>query len=383
MPLAVGDLDPQCPTTIARLHVSQLLAERGAYGLVWLDADLVVRRRYGRIVDFVETGMPVSQGLLPLVGFEDEIKALKTNNDKVLRLPNVATVTAGDPGPRLNLLFYALQTDTPYIMIATPSPASGPMEMELARQVRARLIAEAEVAAKSQELARTNAELTAVNAGLEQFAAIVAHDLTAPMRALRYQVDEIEASLGDAGADVAVTRSLAELRRQTSRLSSMLTTLFHYANAVPDAEALETVDTLTLVKEIVRSLPHNGMHIDIRGSWPTLQTLAAPLDVTLRNLIDNTIKHHDRDEGHLTISCAEIGNALEFIIEDDGPGIAPEHHASVFLPFRTVGNDNGGMGLAIVRRMVSAAGGTISLCSSAPEQRGTTFKIHWPVRIAL
>ncbi len=133
----------------------------------------------------------------------------------------------------------------------------------------------------------------------------------------------------------------------------------------------------------MRSLPHNGVEVEIRGAWPHLATLLAPLDVALRNLIDNTIKHHDRSEGRLLIACADAGEHLEITIEDDGPGIAPEHRDSVFLPFRTIGSDGAGMGLAIVQKMVDAVGGTISISSNATNLRGTTFKLRWPKQIAL
>jgi len=83
------------------------------------------------------------------------------------------------------------------------------------------------------------------------------------------------------------------------------------------------------------------------------------------------------------IACADKGCDLEITIEDDGPGIAPEHHASVFLPFRTLGSTGEGMGLAIVQKMVDAAGGAITLASNPGERRGTTFKIRWPKQIAL
>ena len=254
--------------------------------------------------------------------------------------------------------------------------------MELSRQVRARLMAEAEAHAKSKELARANSDLQVLNSNLEQFAAIVTHDLKAPMRAVRYLVDEIEQAVGASDTDAAHGK-LQELRRQATRLSSMLSALLHYSSVGLSQQAIETVDTLALVTEIVHSLPHEGTEVEISGTWPTLDTLVAPLDLTLRNLIDNTVKHHDRDKGKLQIACADAGSAIEITIEDDGPGIAPEHHASVFLPFRTLANGGEGMGLAIVQKMVDAAGGVITLSSNPAERRGTTFRIRWPKQIAL
>jgi len=382
MPSVDADFDLDRPAVRALVHAAELLAERGVYGMVWLDANLVVRRRYGRIVDFIDVGVPLADSVLAVIGLEEEIKALAGVKSSMLRLPNVSTVTEQGRSPRLNLLFYAFDESVPYMMIVAGAAPHTGLEMELRCQVRARLIAEAEAQATSKELARANADLQVLNSNLEQFAAIVTHDLKAPMRAVRYLADEIEQAVGASDTDAAHGR-LQELRRQATRLSSMLSALLHYSSVGLSQQAIETVDTLALVTEIVHSLPHQGTKVEISGTWPTLDTLAAPLDLTLRNLIDNTVKHHDRDKGKLQIACADAGSAIEITIEDDGPGIAPEHQTSVFLPFRTLANGGEGMGLAIVQKMVDAAGGVITLSSNPAERRGTTFRIRWPKQIAL
>ena len=94
-------------------------------------------------------------------------------------------IGASGPGPRLNLVFYSLERGR--LMVVSHAGTGTTLEIELSRQIRARLMAEAAVAAKSQELAQTNADLRIANTKLEQFAAIVTHDLKAPMRALRYE----------------------------------------------------------------------------------------------------------------------------------------------------------------------------------------------------
>ncbi len=382
MPSAAADFDLNCPQVRARLHAVDLLAERGVYGLVWLDDELVVRSRYGSIADFIKVGAPLTESMLPVVGLEDEIKALKNVKDSMLRLPNVSAVTEEGPGPRLTFLFYSLDDTAPYVMIVATAAPYSDLELELSRQVRARLMAETEAAAKSKELARANADLQVLNDNLEQFAAVVTHDLKSPMRAVRYLVDEIETAVGVSDTESARDK-LHELRSQSTRLSSMLSALLHYSSTGLSQQSIETVDTLALVKEVVHSLPHQGIAVDIAGSWPTLDTLVAPLDLVLRNLIDNTVKHHDRDEGSLRIACADAGTDIEITFEDDGPGISPEHHASVFQPFRTLANGGEGMGLAIVQKMVDATGGAIALTSNPAERRGTKFRIRWPKKIAL
>lgn len=358
-----------------RLRAGDLLAARGAFGMVWIDQELVVRRRFGTLADFVTLDVPLVDTIPAVLGLEDDLAALRHNPDEVLRLPNVSLITAAGAGPRISLAFYPLQHQ--YLLVISQAASGSNLEIELSRQVRARLMAEAAVVAKSQELTLANAELRIANAKLEQFALIVAHDLKAPMRALSHMAEEIEVAV--AGGHTSTTHNrLEELRRQIDRLSSMLSGLLTYSSAGPRELAIEQVDVGAMVTDIVRSLPQRRMQIDLRGTWPRLQTLAAPLDLVLRNLIDNAVKHHDREAGRILVTCIDHPTALEIFVTDDGPGIPKEHRESIFLPFRNLSGNGEGMGLAIVQKMVAAAQGAIQVRDNIDQSRGVTFIVHWP-----
>jgi signal transduction histidine kinase len=383
MPFADAASDPGAALGRARLRTGELLAQRGVYGYVWLDDNLVVRGRFGTLVDFIDVNIAVAHSVPALIGLEGEIKALRHAPTNMLRLPGISIVTAAGAGPRLNLMFHAFDTEAHIMMVVSPAEMDPNHAVELSRQIRGRLMAEAEVAAKSQELARTNTDLKIANSNLEQFAAIATHDLKAPMRALGYLADEVETAIVD-GDSGRARQKLAELRDQAKRVSCMLSALLHYSSAGRSGASIESVDVRELIEEIVRSLPRGTVEVTLRGAWPRIDTLAAPLALTLRNLIDNSIKHHDRANGALLITCADAGKDLAIMLADDGPGIAPEHHASMFLPFRTLGGGEGeGMGLAIVQKMLDAVGGSIALESDPALKRGTTFTIRWPKEIAL
>ena len=376
MPSAAADSDLANDMMRARLRAGEMLAARGVYGLVWLDATLTVRNRYGSIADFIGVGAPVAQSVPALVGLEADIKALTAAPDDVLRLTDVAIIAASGVGPRLNMFFYGFG-EGHYMMVLSNADASSDIKINLDRQVRARLMAEAAALAQSRELARANAELQTANGNLEQFAEIITHDLKAPMRALNHMADAVEAAL-DAHDEAAARHKLGELRLQATRMSSMLSALLQYASSGLPGGAIDTVDTAALIGEIVRSLPHDGIEMQIGGVWPTIATFPAPLDLALRNLIQNSIKHHDRETGYVRVQCADAGPMLEITIADNGPGIAPEHHECIFMPFRTLGGSGGGMGLAIVQRTVKAVGGEIVVAANLPPGRGTIFTIRWP-----
>ena len=111
------------------------------------------------------------------------------------------------------------------------------------------------------------------------------------------------------------------------------------------------------------------------------------MDVVLRNLAENAVKHHDRADGFVMLRAATVGRFVEFRIEDDGRGIPPEWHEAIFEPFRKVDDahhpESSGIGLALVKKTVTTLGGTIEVVSAAPEVRGTTFIVRWPLKLAI
>ncbi|MGB7520091.1 MAG: ATP-binding protein, partial [Spirulinaceae cyanobacterium] len=97
------------------------------------------------------------------------------------------------------------------------------------------------------------------------------------------------------------------------------------------------------------------------------------------NLIGNAIKHHPSDQGKVQISVTDQGKFYEFVVEDDGSGIAPQYHDKVFVIFQTLEardkTENTGIGLSIVKKTVEAQGGKIKVESQLGE--GTTFRFTW------
>ncbi len=227
---------------------------------------------------------------------------------------------------------------------------------------------------------RAEAALAERNQELNSFAHTVSHDLKAPLRAISNLSVWIEEDLeGKLPPDTQQQFDL--LRTRVKRMESMIDSLLLYACAGRQEAQVETFDFAELLSEIIDSLaPPEGFRIDIQPSLPTLTTKRVFLSQVFANLISNAIKHHTSVTGHLHISVIEHPNCYEFILKDDGPGIAPEHQAKVFDIFTTLkGKDNSdstGIGLAIVKKIVETEQGTIRLKSSLG--RGTTFYVTWP-----
>jgi PAS domain S-box-containing protein len=236
----------------------------------------------------------------------------------------------------------------------------------ISRDITDRKIAEAALAERNQEL--------------DSFVHTVSHDLKAPLRAISNLSVWIEEDLeGELPPDNQQQFQL--LRSRVKRMESMIDSLLLYARAGRQEATLETFHLAELLHEIIDSLaPPESFRIEIQLPLPTLATKRVFLSQVFANLISNAIKHHTSVAGHLHISAIEHSECYEFIIKDDGPGIAPEHHEQVFAIFQTLkGKDNPdstGVGLAIVKKIVETEAGTIRLESSLG--KGTAFYVTWP-----
>jgi PAS domain S-box-containing protein len=247
--------------------------------------------------------------------------------------------------------------------------------------------AETTLAERARELTRLNGLLAQSatlleerNLELDRFVHIVSHDLKAPLRGIANLSKWIEEDITELLSED--TRQQMELlRNRVYRMEAMINGLLDYARAGRTDAMIETVDVADLLAEVIDSIaPPPTFQIAIASGMPTLRTKRLLLSQVFSNLIGNGIKHHPRTDGSIRVSSQDLGDFYEFIVADDGPGIAPEYHDKIFMIFQTVNPqknvDSSGVGLSIVKKIVETEEGTIRLESQIG--KGTTFYFTWP-----
>ena len=168
------------------------------------------------------------------------------------------------------------------------------------------------------------------------------------------------------------------LRGRVHRMEALINGLLQYSRV----GRLETPNSLVsvgdLLAEVVDSLAPTSITIEI-APMPTFVTQRLPLQQVFTNLISNAIKHHPRMDGKVRIFVQNLESFYEFVVADDGAGIAPQYHEKIFGIFQTLEprdkSENTGIGLAIVKKIVESQGGSISLESQ--EGQGATFRFTW------
>ncbi|MEJ2044920.1 MAG: CHASE domain-containing protein [Reinekea sp.] len=255
--------------------------------------------------------------------------------------------------------------------------------IQYAKRVTKRLEArKEELENVSKNLELRNHELEEANAELDQFAFVASHDLKAPLRGINQLAQWIEEDTEETLSQQ--TREYLNLmKNRISRLERLLNDLLAYSRVGRKEVKLEEVDINTLVKDVFTLLNHEGRFtLKFEGLSETVFTMVTPLELVLRNLFSNSIKHHDKDNGIINVTVSRDQQWFLFSVTDDGPGIPVEHQQKVFDLFHTLKPrdqvEGSGLGLSIIKKILERYGCHYKVQSDG--ERGMTFKFCWPVR---
>ncbi len=240
-----------------------------------------------------------------------------------------------------------------------------------------------ELAEKRSLLARQVEQLQGLNRLKDEFVASVSHELRTPLTAIIGNVDTL-ARRGDRMSEDDRQRFLESAERQAKRLAELLENLLAesrllggYPEVVP--VTLQVAPFLEEVADTLRSrAPARVVEASCRGPL-ALVTDRTLLYRILFNLGDNALKYSDGPVG-LAARPEDGGVLLE--VTDRGPGIPPEHLATIFEQFRQLNTPSAhraggvGLGLHLSARVAEVLGGRIRVDSELG--RGSTFSLWLP-----
>jgi CheY-like chemotaxis protein len=158
--------------------------------------------------------------------------------------------------------------------------------------------------------------------------------------------------------------------------------------------SLRSVDVAQVVRAAVETVQPAAdarglqLHLSFDGDAPQVAGDPDRLQQVVWNLLSNAIKFAPRG-GRVSVCVSKADDQCELVVEDNGPGIAPEFIPYVFDRFRqadssTTRTHKGlGLGLAIVRSLVEMHGGTVKAHNTdVPGASGAVFTIRLPGQTA-
>jgi PAS domain S-box-containing protein len=236
-----------------------------------------------------------------------------------------------------------------------------------------RKLSELSLRDKNQRLERSNRDL-------EEFAYIASHDLKTPLSGIKSAALWLEEDLHDISDEAR--KLLGLMRSRINRMETLLDDLLTFSRVGrTDTAASETklADIFASIIEVLNPPAH--IQVRVEGELPVVVTASAQLEQVLRNLINNAIKHHDKRDGEVVLSAKHVGDFVEFVVRDDGPGILPQFHEKIFQLFQTLKRrdevESTGMGLTIVKKLVEQQNCRITVHSEG-DGTGSEFRFRWP-----
>lgn len=218
------------------------------------------------------------------------------------------------------------------------------------------------------------------------FLAGVAHDLRNPLSALTMSVASIRPDR-PLPPEPRLRRTVEVLLRQLARMDRMLGDFLDMAKIEAgrlDLQ-LETMDARAFVRDVTELFETTAARHRVETTLPGDEVLVLcdrlRMEQVLLNLLGNALKYSPGG-GAILVSLAQTGEEAVIEVTDGGIGMSEEEQRLLFEPFQRQGMikdavPGTGLGLFVVKRVVTAHGGTIEV-ESAPG-RGSTFRVRMPI----
>ena len=219
------------------------------------------------------------------------------------------------------------------------------------------------------------------------FIASVSHELRTPLAQVRMFAETL--LLGRVRSDEERLRSLQIVDQEARRLTHLVENILQFSRAEREAIRLAPVpaELASQVREAVEAFAPvaRARHVVVQT---TLQNdvvcVVDPgaLRQILLNLLDNAVKYGPLGQT-VTITLRQSGDHAWIIVDDEGPGIPPEHRDRIWEPYQRLESAvsaavaGSGIGLSVVAQLVALHGGRA--WAEAGPGRGARFVVELPV----
>lgn len=299
-----------------------------------------------------------------------------TRHVLVLVAVAVLSVVAGIVGTALAMFISTHDLSVLLTVVAVAGAVSLAVALWLGRRLAADSVWATEARDRERRLEASRRELVAW----------VSHDLRSPLAGLRAMAEALE---DDVVTDTAtVTEYHHRIRIETDRMAALVDDLFELSriNAGALRLSLSTVSVADVVSDAISSAEPLAAAKRVRlvaadSGWPVVRASEPELSRVLANLLRNAIRHTPSD-GTVTVTGGTDGGGGWFAVSDACGGIPESDLPRVFdVAFRGEAArtprvaSGGGLGLAIVRGLVEAHAGEVTV---ANEDGGCRFRVRLP-----
>jgi signal transduction histidine kinase len=248
---------------------------------------------------------------------------------------------------------------------------------------------ELKVEGRTQELARSLADLEIVSQHKSRFLAHMSHEVRTPLHAI---VGYTQSILDNIYGEIPekVRESLGRVHYSSNHLLQLITDVLdisrieagRYELSIAEYSLLSIVKTVVIAVENLAAAKQLTVRVTAASNLPIGQGDESRLTQVLLNLVGNAITYTESGEIGIEVSVSEGLYTLR--VTDTGPGIAPEDQQRIFKAFEQAHaspervRSGAGLGLAISKTIIELHCGRIGVKSRLG--KGSTFWCTFPVR---
>jgi signal transduction histidine kinase len=242
-------------------------------------------------------------------------------------------------------------------------------------------------------LSPTRSQIEKMLADRLEFLIGVGHDMRSPLTGIAGFADVL-AELESVGSDPTASEAVAYIRKEAQRLVELLNQLLDFGQVEQGGPHLdrEPIDLVRMARQAVEpwalrypqvsfKLIENGDAV-VEGDFLKLHRVLA-------NLLDNAVRHSP-EGGTITVDVGGDGTEAFLSVTDEGTGVPVEDRERVFQRFvsladapSSAGKKQGpGIGLYVVKGLVEAHGGSVSVKGGGEDGAGACFVVRLPSRRA-
>lgn len=216
-----------------------------------------------------------------------------------------------------------------------------------------------EIGDLAQRFNQMAADIQAMLDGKRALLLAISHELRSPLTRARLHAELV----GEGASRDALLDELAQMR-------DLITALLESERLGSGHSALQLgeVDLAALAREQAQP----GAELHIEPGLPTLSLDRLRVQLCLRNLVQNALRHNDASRGDVQVRLVRDGGGVRLSVRDFGSGVPPEALAQLGQPFyrpdaaRTRHEGGVGLGLCLCRLVAEAHGGRLELRNAEP-----------------
>ncbi|MGD8858457.1 MAG: protoglobin domain-containing protein [Myxococcales bacterium] len=207
-----------------------------------------------------------------------------------------------------------------------------------------------------------------------QMTSTIGHELRNPLGVIESSVYLLRRRVGE---DPAVVRHLDKIQGQVARSNRIIGSMLDIVRDRPPNRG-RVLPVVAADRAVADVLERRGFGVELVAEAKVAPVLVDPqqLHQVLVNLLDNAVDAIG-GEGRVRVRVGAAGaSRVALVVSDSGPGIHPDVRARLFEPLVTTKDAGVGLGLALCRKLVDAAGGTLDVVSPGQDDLpGAVFRV--------